>query len=78
MRTGAAAAELLGILEDIPMETYPVDVDPAQIVRWVMAERRIAPATLATVARRSAETEVGTEAIPIRVIANESSHGALI
>lgn len=37
------------------METYPVDIDPAQIVRWVMAERRVAPSTLTTVARRTAE-----------------------
>lgn len=37
------------------METYPVDIDPAQIVRWVMAERRVAPSTLTAVARRSAE-----------------------
>jgi hypothetical protein len=38
------------------METYPADVDPEQLVRWVMAERRAAqrPAVSA-IARRTME-----------------------
>ena len=27
------------------METFEVDIDPAQVVRWVMAERRTAPSS---------------------------------
>jgi hypothetical protein len=37
------------------MYTYPVDIDPEQIVRWVMAEHQTAPSTLKTVARRTTE-----------------------
>lgn len=44
------------------MQTYPVDIDPGQIVRWVMAEQQAAPAALRTLARRSAEVRD----IPVR------------
>lgn len=37
------------------MQSYPVDLDPEQIVRWVMAERRAAPLPFTTIARRGAE-----------------------
>ena len=37
------------------METYPVDIDPEQIVRWGMTEYQTAPAHLRIFARRSAE-----------------------
>jgi hypothetical protein len=37
------------------MQTFPVDIDPEQIVRWVMAERKAAPSSLRTLARRGAE-----------------------
>jgi hypothetical protein len=37
------------------MQPYPVDIDPEQIVRWVMAEHEAAPSTLKTVARRTTE-----------------------
>jgi hypothetical protein len=45
------------------METYPADVDPDQLVRWVMAERRAAqrPAVSA-IARRTTEARE----IPVR------------
>ena len=44
------------------METYPVDIEPEQIVRWVMAERQAAPSALRTRARRSTEVRD----IPVR------------
>lgn len=34
------------------MERFPVDVDPGQIVRWIMAEHKAAPLSLKTSARR--------------------------
>jgi hypothetical protein len=35
------------------METYPVDIDPAQVVRWVKAEQERSPSTFRITARRS-------------------------
>jgi len=37
------------------MQPYPVDIDPEQIVRWVVAEHEVAPSTLKTLARRTTE-----------------------
>jgi len=37
------------------MEPFPVDIDPKQIVRWIIAEHRITPSSLKIVARRTAE-----------------------
>ena len=37
------------------METYPVDVDAAQVARWVKDELEVAPSTLRISARRSRE-----------------------
>lgn len=37
------------------MQTYPVDIDPGQIVRWIMAECQVAPSTLRIAARRTYE-----------------------
>lgn len=37
------------------MEPFPVDIDPKQIVRWVIAEHRITPSSLKIVARRTVE-----------------------
>ena len=37
------------------MEPFPVDIDPKQIVRWIIAEHRITPSSLKFVARRTAE-----------------------
>ena len=37
------------------MRTYPVDVDPKQIVRWLIAEHRRAPTALKIAARRAIE-----------------------
>ena len=34
------------------VECFPVDVDPGQIVRWIMAEHKAAPLSLKTSARR--------------------------
>jgi len=44
------------------MQTYPVDIDPKQLVRWVMAEQQRATATL----RVSARTGMETREIPVR------------
>ncbi len=44
------------------MQTYPVDIDPAQIVHWIMDEQKTAPSTLRAVARRTTETRE----IPLR------------
>ncbi|MBU3889791.1 hypothetical protein [Methylosinus sp. KRF6] len=38
------------------MERYPVDLDCEQIVRWVLAERKIAPTKFKTMAMRETET----------------------
>ena len=37
------------------MESFPVDIDAEQIVRWVMAEQAAAPSTFKTTARRMTE-----------------------
>jgi hypothetical protein len=37
------------------MEPFPVDIDPKQIVHWVIAERRLPPSSLKVVARRTNE-----------------------
>jgi hypothetical protein len=37
------------------MQSYPVDLDPEQVVRWVMAERRAAPSTFTAIAKRTVE-----------------------
>jgi len=44
------------------MESYPVDIDPGQVVRWVKAECEAAPSRLRVTARRSRETRE----IPLR------------
>jgi len=44
------------------METYPLDIDPAQVVRWFKAENETSPSTFKIVARRSREVRD----IPIR------------
>lgn len=38
------------------MELYPVDIEPAQILRWVLAEQEVAPTRLKATATRAAET----------------------
>jgi hypothetical protein len=38
------------------METYPVDIDPVQVVRWIKAEHEAAPASFKVSARRTTET----------------------
>jgi hypothetical protein len=43
------------MIEGAPMESFAVDLDPEQIVRWVMAERKTAPSSLKTIARRVTE-----------------------
>jgi hypothetical protein len=37
------------------MHTYPVELDPAQIVRWALAERDVVPTSLKMVATRTME-----------------------
>jgi hypothetical protein len=44
------------------MQSYPLDVEPAQIVDWLVAERRISPAEFRIDARKSVETR----ALPTR------------
>src|SRR5208283_4660303 len=40
----------------VGMQTYPVEVEPEQIVDWIMAESQIAPSELRVSARRAIET----------------------
>lgn len=44
------------------METYPVDIDPGQVVRWVMVERQAPSLRVRTLGRLTTETRE----IPIR------------
>jgi hypothetical protein len=44
------------------MESFEVDIDPAQVVRWIMAEHKTSPFTFKTAARRTTEVR----AIPER------------
>jgi hypothetical protein len=37
------------------METFEVNIDPGQVVRWIMAEHKTAPSTFKTSARRATE-----------------------
>lgn len=37
------------------MQTFPVDIEPEQIVRWVIAERQAAPSKYRAIARRAKE-----------------------
>ncbi len=37
------------------MDSYPLDIDPGQVVRWVKAEHEAAPSSLRITARRSRE-----------------------
>ncbi len=37
------------------METYPLDIDPAQVLRWLKRESEIAPSEFRIAARRSQE-----------------------
>lgn len=44
------------------METYPVDLDPAQVVRWIKSEHETSPSMFRIAARRSREVRE----IPLR------------
>lgn len=44
------------------METYPVDLDAGQVIRWVMAEQRANPSTFRIIVRRVTEVRE----IPVR------------
>lgn len=44
------------------MQTYPVELDPEQIVRWALAEQQAAPTSLRMLARRAVEVRD----IPVR------------
>ncbi len=37
------------------MRTYPLDIDPGQVVRWIIEEHRAAPSRFRIVARRASE-----------------------
>ncbi len=37
------------------MRTYPVDIDPGQVVRWIIEEHRTAPSHFRIAARRASE-----------------------
>ena len=47
----------------VATESFPVELDPAQIVRWIVAEHEAAPSSLKTAARRVTELR---EAAPRR------------
>ena len=40
------------------METYPVDLDPEQLVRWIVAEQKAAPSAFRVSARCTTEVRV--------------------
>jgi hypothetical protein len=44
------------------MRTYPLDIDPMQVVRWIMAEQQAAPSRFRIIARRTSEVRD----IPVR------------
>jgi hypothetical protein len=44
------------------MQTYPVDIDPGQVVRWIRAEHEAAPSAFTIAARRAIEVKE----IPLR------------
>jgi hypothetical protein len=44
------------------MQTYPLDIEPAQVVRWARAEHEAAPGSLKISARRTSEVRE----IPVR------------
>jgi hypothetical protein len=37
------------------MPKYPLDIDPGQVVRWIMAEHKVAPSRFTIAARREVE-----------------------
>jgi len=39
------------------MQTYPVDIDPGQVVRWIRAEHEAAPSVFTITARRANEVK---------------------
>lgn len=39
------------------MQTYPVDIDPGQVVRWIRAEHEAAPSAFTITARRAIEVK---------------------
>lgn len=57
------AVQLPGHLpRELAMESFEVDIDPAQIVRWIMVERKTSPSTFKTLVTRASEVR----AIPDR------------
>ncbi len=42
-------------MEKAIVETYPVDIDPAQVVRWLKRESKISPPSFRIAARRTQE-----------------------
>lgn len=38
------------------MQDYPIDIEPEQVVRWIIAEHQVAPSKFKVVARRHVET----------------------
>lgn len=44
------------------MQSYPVEIDPDQVVRWILAEHEAAPATFRITGRRKSEARE----IPVR------------
>ena len=51
----SSAPEARRSLKGPPMESFPVDIDAEQIVRWIIAERAATPSTFKTTARRTIE-----------------------
>lgn len=56
------ALERNPILKYDKMRSYPLDIDPEQVVRWILAEHQTAPARFRIVGRRSADVRD----IPVR------------
>jgi hypothetical protein len=49
------------------MESYSLDIEPRQIVRWIMAERRAAPSKYRITVSRAVETEALPERKELRL-----------
>jgi hypothetical protein len=54
------------------MQTYPVDIDPGQVARWVKAECEVAPSTFKISARRRQEVRE----IPVRAETHLGVHAS--
>ncbi|RNJ48107.1 hypothetical protein [Methylocystis hirsuta] len=49
------------------MQSYPINIEPQQIVQWIMAERRAAPSKFRIIVRRALETRELPERKEVRL-----------